>query len=449
MNWVAPAADIGSEEGLVYHATNEERAAHIATEGLRTHRPWEGTEQDVWPDGSTEKRAYFSSAASTVWAFAPETGRPVILRTPQQKWFKRESTGDIYTTRKVPADDIEILTTEGWVPIAGAFHGALESNPARTLDELPSDVRIGVVEDFDEDTNRIRAFTVYYADEAGHPLPSSRESVDDQEPERFFSGVVRAHYRAPCDAFEVVYSIVAPGWGPLLYDIAMELASRYGGGLMSDRESVSPDACRLWRHYLDAERRPDVQRRLLPERNVCKPGAACAIHYALTKSPETLNRLERSRPQRILYFDDRPPGLRKGILVHPPDPEEALAKPRPLAANAKRTWGVEVWFATSPSYRLVAHGLSREAATREAYQYWSDSRGIRLVSSSGDVVEVKPETKMINNPEERDIQRAAQLLSFMDEKEAHSHLMDSGMSDEDAFLAIHAARVMLRDVDPA
>lgn len=205
-------------------------------------------------------------------------------------------------------------------------------NPARTLDELPPDVRIGVVEDFDEDANHIKSFTVYYADQGGHPLPSSRDSIDDPEPERFFSGVVRSGYRSACDAFEVVYSIVAPGWGPLLYDIAMELASQYGGGLMSDRVSVSDDACRLWQHYLDVARRPDVQRRPLEARRVCAPKGACSTHYAFTKAPDTLNRLERSR--RILYFDDRPPG-RKGTLVHPPEPEESMAKPKPLAANPR------------------------------------------------------------------------------------------------------------------
>jgi hypothetical protein len=57
--------------------------------------------------------------------------------------------------------------------------------------------------------------------------------------------------------------------------------------------------------------------------------------------------------------------------------------------------------------------------------------------------------KLMRNPEERDIQRAAQLLSYMDEKEAHSHLMDQGMSDEDAFLAVYAARVYLRDQETA
>lgn len=39
------------------------------------------------------------------------------------------------------------------------------------------------------------------------------------------------------------------GWGPLLYDLAMELATARGGGLAPDRKSVSADANRIWTKY--------------------------------------------------------------------------------------------------------------------------------------------------------------------------------------------------------
>jgi len=60
-------------------------------------------------------------------------------------------------------------------------------------------------------------------------------------------------------AYEVVWSNAeeAPGYGPLLYDLAMELATSKGSGLMSDRHSVSDDAFRVWKYY--ANRRPDVE----------------------------------------------------------------------------------------------------------------------------------------------------------------------------------------------
>jgi len=47
----------------------------------------------------------------------------------------------------------------------------------------------------------------------------------------------------------------APGFGPLLYDIAMEIAGEEG--IMGDRMLVSDDAERVWRFYLNS--RPDVK----------------------------------------------------------------------------------------------------------------------------------------------------------------------------------------------
>lgn len=46
------------------------------------------------------------------------------------------------------------------------------------------------------------------------------------------------------------------GWGPMLYDIAMEYATLNGGGLFADRGSVSEPARKVWDYYLDA--RSDV-----------------------------------------------------------------------------------------------------------------------------------------------------------------------------------------------
>ena len=39
------------------------------------------------------------------------------------------------------------------------------------------------------------------------------------------------------------------GWGPLLYDIAMEYATSKGSGLMSDRDMVSGQAKKVWDYY--------------------------------------------------------------------------------------------------------------------------------------------------------------------------------------------------------
>jgi hypothetical protein len=57
-------------------------------------------------------------------------------------------------------------------------------------------------------------------------------------------------------AYEVMWADAegASGFGPMLYDIAMELAG--DKGLMCDRRSVSEEAARVWEFYLNS--RPDV-----------------------------------------------------------------------------------------------------------------------------------------------------------------------------------------------
>ena len=61
----------------------------------------------------------------------------------------------------------------------------------------------------------------------------------------------------PCgNAFVVEGSGATHGWGPLIYDVAIEYASLDGSGLVSDRGSVSPYARRVWEYYMN--NRPDV-----------------------------------------------------------------------------------------------------------------------------------------------------------------------------------------------
>jgi len=54
---------------------------------------------------------------------------------------------------------------------------------------------------------------------------------------------------------EIIMSNADAGWGPMLYDIAMELSAPLG--IMSDRWTVSASARNVWNYYRD--RRPDVK----------------------------------------------------------------------------------------------------------------------------------------------------------------------------------------------
>jgi hypothetical protein len=111
---------VSSAPGYLYHATNEERAHDIAEQGLKTHKPWEHTDQGEWPDGSREKRSYFTSKADHASSFAPEEGKSVLLRVPDSAAdFHKESTGDIYSKKPIKSDKLEILGDDKqWHPIS-------------------------------------------------------------------------------------------------------------------------------------------------------------------------------------------------------------------------------------------------------------------------------------------------------------------------------------------
>lgn len=113
-NKVAPS------ESYLYHATNTDNAGDIASSGkLDVHAPDYGTDQDTWPDGGTEHRAYFSPNEKTAGYFAPENGAPAILRVPRSAGtFATESgTGDVISRAPIAAEHIQIKTPDGWKPL--------------------------------------------------------------------------------------------------------------------------------------------------------------------------------------------------------------------------------------------------------------------------------------------------------------------------------------------
>ena len=64
--------------------------------------------------------------------------------------------------------------------------------------------------------------------------------------------------RFPClDAMMVAFSDASHGWGPLLYDVAMEISTLLGGGLVADRTNLSPEAYDVWDFY--HKNRSDVE----------------------------------------------------------------------------------------------------------------------------------------------------------------------------------------------
>ena len=142
---VTPAklrAEIRSDPGYVYHATNLERLYEIAESGkLKTHKPNEFTDQDAWPDQSTQKRAYFSRNAGIVWSFAPEDGTPVVVRSKSDPSLGTErSTGDIYSVKPVSANKLEYLGEDDqWHPVNNLR--PKQSQAARGIPKEPQKAR--------------------------------------------------------------------------------------------------------------------------------------------------------------------------------------------------------------------------------------------------------------------------------------------------------------------
>jgi len=95
--------------------------------------------------------------------------------------------------------------------------------------------------------------------------------VNPQDYGREIIGVLEARKFSGCNgAYEVRWVEAPKGWGPLLYDVAMEYASRLGGGLISDRSNVSSDAAGIWDYYynnrddVDYEQMDDLEGHLTP-----------------------------------------------------------------------------------------------------------------------------------------------------------------------------------------
>ncbi len=113
--------DIPSDEGYVYHATNADRAHEIAdSKTLDTHKPSYGTDQDMWPDGATDKRSYFTKNASHAWQFAPEEGQSVLMRMKEDPQIHKveSGTGDVYAKKPILSKNLEVLGADKeWHPV--------------------------------------------------------------------------------------------------------------------------------------------------------------------------------------------------------------------------------------------------------------------------------------------------------------------------------------------
>ncbi len=124
-----------------------------------------------------------------------------------------------------------------------------------TPDELPADIGIHVVFRKGDKYAHIR----YCGINPDGTIGRSYSSAANPGRDGIFGNVMchKIEDSANCDGAWVIDSTDAlSGYGPLLYDIAMEISTMDGSGLVSDRRSVSMEAHDVWQYYLD--NRPDV-----------------------------------------------------------------------------------------------------------------------------------------------------------------------------------------------
>ena len=97
-------------------------------------------------------------------------------------------------------------------------------------------------------------YTVYYSDKNGEPKDGDRGVYGEVTINRASKGTT-----GPCDgAFVIVSTMATKGWGPMLYDVAMEVATQEGGGLTPDRRSVSNAAQNCLELLLQRQRRCSI-----------------------------------------------------------------------------------------------------------------------------------------------------------------------------------------------
>lgn len=104
----------------------------------------------------------------------------------------------------------------------------------------------------------------------------------------------------PVGVYEVFHSDSVSGYGPLLYDVAIEWATVTGKGLMSDRKSVSSDAANVWKkYYIRAQDdHLDLEKIQLPE--TCEDPMSGTFKYGSpVQSTWSINRYKKENLSTI------------------------------------------------------------------------------------------------------------------------------------------------------
>ena len=121
--------------------------------------------------------------------------------------------------------------------------------------DLPDGVYVGI-KSFGNNTQ------VFYSDAEGNRRVTIKPPVGRVAVSKPGRSPHSAQNPGSClGAWQVISSQVSDGWGPLLYDVAMEVVG--DAGIMADRGSLSDDAYNVWKYYMNS--RPDVVKKQLDD----------------------------------------------------------------------------------------------------------------------------------------------------------------------------------------
>jgi len=157
----------------------------------------------------------------------------------------------------------KVTTNPSWKSAPPGAPGGLEEahldEAMKTAADLPEDVVVVVK------SRGPQSFSVYYALRDTPEKRLKAHDLDRQEAGIDIYGTLDTHISGEepyPEVFMVKTATARDGFGPLLYDVALEVAGPQG--LRPDEFDVSRDASDVWKHY--DTNRPDVDSRLLDDR---------------------------------------------------------------------------------------------------------------------------------------------------------------------------------------
>ena len=128
-------------------------------------------------------------------------------------------------------------------------------------------------------------------------------------------------------AWEVKWSSAPQGWGPLIYDIAIEVCRVFGASLTSDRDEVSDEAQNVWRYY-DRNRTDVLKGQLDDEVSTLTqdPSDDCSQDMARAAGPHPSTWASSPLSRAFTVPDGHYPRLRKLIAAGKLDDRAGIKK---------------------------------------------------------------------------------------------------------------------------